>query len=38
MSGHLVPALGAAKITGESKIEVSAQKGAELLLLDVKLI
>jgi quercetin 2,3-dioxygenase len=38
VSGHLVPGLGAGKITGESKIEVSAQKGAELLLLDVKLI
>lgn len=38
VSGHRVPPLGAAKITGESKIEISAQEKAELLLLDVKLI
>ena len=38
VSGRLLPALAAAKITGEPKIEVSAQGEAELLLVEVKLI
>ncbi len=38
VGGHVVPALGAAKITGESEIEISAEGKSELLVVDVKLI
>ena len=34
---HLVSALGAAKITGESEIDVKAEMDAELLLVEVQL-
>jgi redox-sensitive bicupin YhaK (pirin superfamily) len=37
VNGHLVPALGAAKVTGEMELTVNAEKDAELLLVDVAL-
>jgi redox-sensitive bicupin YhaK (pirin superfamily) len=35
---HSVPALGAAKITGESEIAVEAERDSELLLVEVGLV
>jgi len=37
VEGHQVPALGAAKLSGEMKVAVDAEKDAELLLIDVLL-
>ena len=37
MNEHLVSALGAAKITGESEIAVEAEGDSELLLVEVQL-
>jgi hypothetical protein len=37
VNGYLVPALGAAKVTGEMELTVNAEKDAELLLVDVAL-
>lgn len=37
VDGHQVPALGAAKLSGEMKVAVEADKDAELLLIDVLL-
>lgn len=38
VSGHPIPALGAAKITGESKLRVGAVADSELLLVDGLLV
>ena len=37
VNGHPIPALGAAKVTGEMELTVNAEKDAELLLVDVAL-
>jgi len=37
VDGHHVPALGAAKLSGEMKVAVDAEKEAELLLVDILL-
>ena len=37
MNDHLVPTLGAAKITGEIELSLSAEKDTELFLVDVVL-
>jgi len=37
VEGHRVPALGAAKLSGEMKVAADAEKDAELLLIDVLL-
>jgi redox-sensitive bicupin YhaK (pirin superfamily) len=37
VNGHRVPALGAAKLSGEMKVAVDAEKDTELLLVDVLL-
>jgi redox-sensitive bicupin YhaK (pirin superfamily) len=38
IDGHLLPALAAAKISGEPGFEVQAQEDGELLIIDVLLI
>jgi redox-sensitive bicupin YhaK (pirin superfamily) len=37
VSGHQIPALGAAKVTGEIELATNAEEDAELLLVDIAL-